>query len=94
MAAAALLGEAEVERLKAEAANTSAYGLLVTSALALGAAYAAIGDGDWPMAAGFLVVLLLLANASAAERVEAWRCRRHAADLEVRLMDEWLQVWS
>lgn len=89
-----MTGEAEFERLKASAANVSAHGLLVVSALALGAAYAAIGDRDWPLAGGFLVVLLLLANASAAERVEAWSCRRHADEIEGRLMDEWLQVWS
>lgn len=61
-------------------AQASAWVLLFTSTIALGATLAAVHAGRWAWAVGLLAVTLLLAWGSAAERAEqkanqAWEAR-------------------
>jgi uncharacterized protein (DUF697 family) len=61
-----------------QTARASAYVLLLVSAVALGAALAAIHNHRWTWAAGMTAVTLLLAWGSAAERQEMWDSMQEA----------------
>lgn len=71
----------------AESAKVSAWGLLFCSITALGGALASVdGHRDWGLITGMVAVMLLLAWASAAERVEWKACEHHQLDV-------WLAAW-
>lgn len=63
---------------EARTAQVAAWGLLLTSAVALGATIAAINNHAWGHAAGMLTVTLLTAWASAAERQNQREAQRDA----------------
>lgn len=71
----------------AQTARVSAIGLAWLSITALGASLAAVdGHRDWGLITGMVTVMLLLAWASSAERVEWKAC-------EELQFDVWLSVW-
>jgi len=78
---------------RAAAARLSAWGLLLASAVALGACLAALHAGDvlW---AGFAAVGVALGWAAGSERAEMRACREHVAALDGAWMDEWLGAWA